>query len=94
MAVEEYQRAVLTFWRGRLVGGSAIGPFLAYLEESHDANVWVQIGSTVDTVDASDKITADFSKRWFRVKVVLAEDANGVVALSMWMAGVLERTVR
>lgn len=93
LAVEAYAKGVLTFWRGKLVGGAATDPFLAYLEVSHDASVWVPT-LFFSTVNTSDTLPTPFPRRWFRVRVELLGDANGVVGLSMWMAGVLERTVR
>jgi hypothetical protein len=45
-------------------------------------------------VNTSDKLVTPFQRRWFRVRVELLGDANGVVGITMWMAGVLERTVR
>jgi hypothetical protein len=94
MAVEAYSEGIFTFWRGPLVGGAALDPFKAYLEVSHDANVWAVMGSAITVPDTSSKVQTPFPRRWFRVRVDLLGDANGVVGITMWMAGVMERTVR
>jgi hypothetical protein len=93
LAVEKYISGSFTFWRGPLVGGAALNPFQTYLEVSHDANTWVQMGATVTAANTSTKISTPLPGRWFRVRVELLGDANGVVALTMWMAGVFEGTV-
>ncbi len=93
--VEEFFKGSVAFWRGPLVGGAAEDPFVAYFEESHDAVAWTEVPpNSVDLVDRIDSYEiAPLTKRWFRIRVVLAADANGVVAISMWMAGVMERRV-
>jgi hypothetical protein len=94
MPVEAYQNICVTFWRGPLVGGDATTPFEAFFEVSHDAYTWESIHAPIDTVDTSDKLAMPLTKRWFRVRIELLADGNGVVGLSMWMAGVFQRTVR
>lgn len=91
--VQGYDDGHLVFWRGPLVGGAASNPFRTWFEESHDAQVWTQIvtapSSPVSTANASGDFVVPLTKRWFRVRVELAADANGVVAISLWMAGAL-----
>jgi hypothetical protein len=94
MPVEAYQNIVVTFWRGPLVGGDATTPFEAFFEVSHDAYEWEVVEGPIDDVNTSGKFDVELTKRWFRVRIELLGDANGVVGLSMWMAGVLQRTVR
>ena len=92
--VTEFPGGLVTFWRGPLVGGAASTPFQAIFEESQDAQVWRSTSpGTVTTVNRSDPYAVLFGQRWFRVRVVLAADANGVVALSMWLSGAFERRV-
>ena len=93
MPVEEFKEGTFTFWRGPLVGGATLNPFYAHLEVSHDATVWVQM-STITMVNTATQVSTPFPRRWFRVRTELAADANGVVGISLWMAGVLERTVK
>jgi len=95
--VQRYENGHFIFWRGPLVGGAALDPFRAWLEESHDAQVWTVAGTTPSqpftTANTSGGIAVVITKRWFRVRVVLAADANGVVAISLWMAGTLDLRV-
>lgn len=98
LRVEEYDGAHVTFWRGPLVGGAASNPFRVWFEDSHDALTWVTIpptppGFPITTTNTIDSYPVPFSRRWFRIRVILAADANGVVGISLWMAGVLERRV-
>lgn len=97
LAVEGFDKGRVTFWRGPLVGGAATSPFTAYFEDSHDAVNWTEAGTNpsgpVTTVNATGGYAILFKKRWFRIRVVLAGDANGVVGITLWMAGALERRV-
>ena len=85
------------FGRGPLVGGAASNPFLVYFEESHDANAWTQcITAPAQPMDATDlpaAISVTIHRRWLRVRVELLADANGVVAVTLWLAGGLQRRV-
>ena len=94
LGVEAFSGGEVTFWRGPLVGGAATSPFTAYLEESHDALVWtLAFPTAVTQVNRSDSCAMPFTKRWFRVRVVLAANASGVVGISLWMAGAFVRRV-
>lgn len=97
MRVEQFEFANVIFWRGPLVGGAASTPFQAYFEESHDAVTWTATNSSVSqpvtAVNQSDPVMLTFLKRWFRVRVDLRADAQGVVAISLWMVGALSRRV-
>jgi hypothetical protein len=100
LPVEAFVRGVVTFWRGPLVGGVTPDPpdtypFTAVFEESHDAVAWTEV-QTVDPfhdADASEKVVLPFHKRWLRVRVELVGDANNVVAISMWIAGLMEMRI-
>jgi len=100
LEVTEFERAHLVFWRGPLVGGALTQPFVATFEESHDAYDWTEAdlsrgSQPVDTDDTEEPYTVEFSKRWFRVKVVLGGDATaGVVGISLWMTGGMVRRVQ
>jgi hypothetical protein len=100
MDVTAFDKAHLVFWRGPLVGGAASNPFRLWFEESHDANQWTAAGFGTQplteantTVNAGTKVTGIFVKRWFRVRVELAGDANGVVGITLWLTGSLERRI-
>lgn len=93
MSVEALDNAMLTFWRGPLIGGAASNPFGANFEESHDAVTWSEAAPPVTTANAIGGYAVPFRKRWFRIRVVLAADANGVVGISLWMVGGAERRV-
>ncbi|NUN52307.1 MAG: hypothetical protein HUU06_05910 [Planctomycetaceae bacterium] len=100
MDVQAFDKAHLVFWRGPLVGGSASNPFRLWFEESHDATVWTEaafgtqpLTEANTTANAGLKVTGILTKRWFRVRVVLAGDANGVVGITLWLTGALEMRV-
>jgi hypothetical protein len=94
LEVPRYEKAILTFWRGPLVGGGGTFPFRAYFEESQDGVDWYECDCTptqpVTTTNTSEVYTIPFRKRWFRVRVALAANGSNVVAISTWLAGVLE----
>jgi len=92
MDVTAFDYGEVTFWRGPLVGGATTDPFLAYLEESHDTLTWTAATPSlpITAVNTFTRQVLTLTKRWFRVRVVLDDDANGVVALTMWMAGALQ----
>jgi hypothetical protein len=90
MNVEEYETGTVIFWRGKLVGGAASNPFTAYIEESHDAQLWVPLGpGAITTSDRSDDYLILLKRRWLRVRVELAADTNSLAGISLWMAGSL-----
>ncbi len=95
--VETLDKGQVMFWRGPLVGGAASNPFRTYFEESHDAVTWTEAATTpsqpVTTVNTSGGFAIHFRKRWFRIRVELAANASGVVGISLWMVGELERRV-
>ena len=91
MDVSEFAGGEVTFWRGPLVGGAAMAPFTTYFEGSHDALTWTTITPNVTTANTSSWIALPFTKRWFRVRVVLQADGSGVVGISLWLAGALQR---
>lgn len=95
LEVEAFDQGNVTFWRGPLVGGAVSAPFTAHIEESHDALVWTTVGGTapITTAGAVGSIAMVFTKRWLRVRVELDADTNGVVAISLWMAGSFRRRV-
>jgi hypothetical protein len=91
--VEAFESLTVTFWRGPLVGGAVSSPFATHFEQSHDALNWTAASGTITTANAVSNLSMPFTKRWFRVRVVLDADLNGVVAISMWLTGALRRRV-
>ncbi|MCK6478981.1 MAG: hypothetical protein HUU06_00400 [Planctomycetaceae bacterium] len=95
--VEGFDKGQLMFWRGPLVGGAPSNPFRTYFEESHDASAWSEAATTpsqpVTTANTLEGYAVHFKKRWFRIRVVLAANASGVVGISLWMVGELEQRV-
>jgi hypothetical protein len=93
-AAEAFSHADVRFFRGPLVGGAASDPFRAVFEESHDALLWTEVPLTeVTTAGATSGFAVPFAKRWVRVRVELASDLNGLVALTTWLVGsVVRRT--
>lgn len=94
--VSRFGSAQFQLWRGPLRGGPTPAPtFLAYLEESLDAENWVLGPSTPTGYDpATDDPTLarpklfsyGFRLRWFRIRIELA-GANPVV--TCWAEGLL-----
>jgi len=91
MDVSEFTGGEVTFWRGPLVGGAAMAPFTTHFEGSHDALNWTAVSPPVTSANASSWFALPFPKRWFRVRVVLQADGSGVVGISLWLAGAIER---
>ena len=95
--VEQYEVFDGAFGRGPLVGGAATDPFRVYFEESHDASTWTQCitvpAQPVTTANSTAPLSAQFHKRWFRVRVELLANASGVVAVTLWLAGGMQRRV-
>ena len=95
LEVEAFEGGIVVFWRGPLVGGAVSSPFTAHIEESHDALVWTTVTGTgpITTANAVGDFALGLKKRWLRVRVELAADNDGVVAISLWMTGSLRRRV-
>jgi hypothetical protein len=95
--VDRFAMGRMLFWRGPLVGGAASNPFRTYFEESQDRVTWVEAATSVSqpvtTADTVGPVGVIFWRKWFRVRVVLAADASGVVGVSMWMVGELQQRV-
>ena len=83
LAVSDYAKAHVTFWRGRCPGS-----FAAVFETSHDAVAWTNaLGTTtITTVDTSDKWNIPLRRRWFRVRITLS-----TTSITCWATGLLER---
>lgn len=94
LAVETFDDGRLQFWRGPLVGGAVSNPFRAYIEESHDATDWTpadtSLSQPITTANTSSPCGVLFRKRWLRVRVELAADAEGVVGITLWLVGELK----
>ena len=95
MDIEPFEGGTATFWRGPLVGGALMNAFIAYAEESHDAQTWTAVAGwgTVDDPDDIDERTLLFTKRWLRVRIVLDADNDGLVAISTWLTVSMRRRV-
>jgi hypothetical protein len=93
MAVEDFAWSQVTLWVGPLLGGAASNPLGIYFEESHDAYNWSWMLGPMTATDTAATYPLVFSKRWFRVRVVLAANAEGIVAITGWMNGAFRRRV-
>lgn len=98
--VTEFQRCILTVWWGPLVGDTSNGAkFELTLEVSDDNDQWVEpSGFTALTVPpenaAGGNSTFDvtLTRRFLRIVASMTEDTtDGVVAVTCWAAGHLER---
>jgi hypothetical protein len=104
--VAAYESIALEYWRGVLgfdpsSGSPATRPsFAAYLEEAHDAYLpdadWATLWSTT-TPNASGLVQVDLTRRFLRLRVVLASKTNpsvdNLVAITCWAAGSLVRRI-
>jgi hypothetical protein len=95
MDVSEYDGATLNFWRGVIVNTGGTPKFKVNCEESTDQNTWTPCTDTTadEEVDEDEEtqIHPTFSKRWFRVRIVL-EGTSPVV--TCWAVGFLEQRQR
>lgn len=106
MDVTPYERAIVTFWRGKIIGTapSSTPPyaFAVALEGSTDQVVWTPYapegatwtGTPVDgwelTENSQHQMIVILSRRWFRLRV--RTFANDNVA-TCWAVGFLERRI-
>jgi hypothetical protein len=100
--VSAYSGAHLEFWRGRLLGAADPMPepyemFEAHFEEANQADApeadWTGIGAVIDEPNANDLVSLEFTKRYFRVRIVLVDSTEDRVALTCWAAGNLVRRI-
>jgi len=92
--VSAFSKAVLTFWRGPLLGGPGAA-FSAQFESSHDGVTWFPEGAAITSTDTSDKHDIDLDRRWFRVRIELTENpTNETVGITCWATGNLEQRLR
>lgn len=92
MDVTEFQSAITSCWRGKLLGTNT--PTVAFtFQESSDQQNWTTCGgSNVNGYDPGEETegqsTATLTKQWFRIKVVLG---GTTPAATCWVVGYLER---
>lgn len=95
-----YSAALVTLWRGPLVGDTGSGAlFDCWFEESHDALTWTRIvppppAPVITTVDTSNDLGVPLSRRWLRIVVQLTADADDVVGITCWASGILEKRIQ
>lgn len=94
--VSAFEKVHLTTWAGPLIGDPGTGADLtaAVLEESQDGDTWSVYGTLLSLPDAHELTTVLLGKRFLRARVELAADASGVVAMTCWSVGYLERRER
>ena len=92
--VTQYAQACVTFWRGGLWHASMGATFQAVFQVSHDADEWFTVNppGTITTTNTYGTFEVALSRRWFRIKIDLAED-NRVVGITCWATGLLERRI-
>lgn len=79
MDVTPYQNAIVNFWRNTMIGtGSTVS---LYFEESSDQNLWslctgMSPNPASPAANAETQYTANLTKRWFRIRVVLPNADN------------------
>ena len=88
--VTGYTKAILSAWRGKLVGGSTTFVFKA--EESTDQESWATCAGSNTSVDPGEETevqcSATLKKRWFRVKATLTGTNPSATC---WAIGFFER---
>ena len=89
--VSEYAKAVLTLWRGELVGddGSTIS---AVFETSQDAKEWSPAHVAIESAPGSDILDFELEDRWLRFRIVLVTPGHEV-GITCWAAGSLEMRI-
>ena len=92
MDVTDYQAALLNVWRGDLVASTT---FKVTAEESTDQAVWSTCSGTNCTnydpgLETEGPMSATLKKRWFRLKVVLAQTTGNYPLATCWAVGFLE----
>lgn len=98
MDISGFSGAALEFWRGQLAAKVQGATFNAYLEEAFDlslpeAEAWTVLDST-DVDDATAVFKVAFTRRYFRIRIVLVADLTyGIAAITCWAAGNLERRI-
>jgi hypothetical protein len=93
MEVTDYANAIVNVWRGKLTGTSPT--FGVTFEESTDQSNWTMCAGTTANADPGQEMEAQFTaqltKRWFRIKVVLG---GTTPAATCWAIGFLEMRER
>lgn len=94
MDVTDYQTAIVSVWRGGLIGASAA--FKVYFEESTDQESWTACDGTNPAgqdpgTNNEVQYSATLKKRWFRVKVSLTTGTD--MSVTMWAMGFLEQRI-
>ena len=91
--VAKYSRAVLTVFRGPLVGATEPTPatFSLVFETSHDGVAWFELHTPITTASDTTNLDLVLDRRWFRVRVGItvssAPASKG--AITCWAAGSL-----
>jgi len=103
--VSEYERSHLEFWRGELAGsaGSPVATFTAHFEEANEPDppggAWTIVptpGFTtpITTANANSLVTPlNFTKKYFRIRIVLTGTSTGHCGITCWAAGNLEKRI-
>ena len=90
--VTAFSKGVVTVWCGPLIG--ATGASLEFIfEMAEDPDVWTEFPfvDPIFTPNGSDVVELPLTMRWLRLKLTLDDDAAGVVALTCWAMGSLEK---
>jgi hypothetical protein len=94
--VSGYAKATLEFWRGDLQAKQTGADFKAHFEEASEADAaeWTALVTPIESVKTNSLVAVSFSRRFFRIRIELGNsDTGGLVAITCWAAGSLERRV-
>jgi len=92
--VSEFEKLVLSVWRGPLLGNTGSGASLEITFETSDDNEhWAPFPyvPAITTAGGTTVVEVELLQRFLRSKVVLTKDGTDLVALTCWAAGHLDR---
>jgi hypothetical protein len=99
--VSAYRKATLEYWRGELAGSQLTTPatWTAHFEEASEPDpiAWTALVTALTTVNTTSLVELEFQRKYFRVRFVATAGsgggASGLVAITVFVAGNLERRV-
>lgn len=100
LETSRFAGAEVTVWRGPLVGDTGAGAgFELWVEGSHDANEWSRVAPplpspVISTPNTFDQLSVPTTYKWLRAHVDLAADTSDVVAITIWITGILNLRVQ
>ena len=91
-----FSQVAIDFFRGELLGSAAPAvTFEAYYEEAHEAEAteWEELNPSPIGPDGVGLYNLTFSRRYFRMRIVLTADDDKFCAITCWASGSLVQRV-